>query len=71
MSIAILTYQIVIAAIIVAGAFLKGRVGLKWATIAAVVWTLAHVPIPWLMLLQFITISIAYGIGNAIAGDEK
>lgn len=67
---AILIYQIVIIGIIVTAALLKGSVGLKWASGAAVVWTLFHVVVPWLMLIQFVTIAIAYGLGNAIARDE-
>lgn len=67
----ILIYQLVIAAIIIGAALLKGAVGLKWAAIGAVIWTVLHIFAPWLMLIQFFTIGIAYAIGGAIAADHK
>jgi len=66
----ILIYQLVIGAIVVGGALVKGKIGLNWATTGAVVWTILHIFAPWLMLIQFGTIGVAYAIGNAIAGDE-
>ncbi|PJF37909.1 MAG: hypothetical protein CUN55_19685 [Phototrophicales bacterium] len=66
----ILIYQIVIGAIIVVAAIVKGEIGLKYATIGAVVWTVFHIFMPWLMLLQFVTIALAFGIGNAIVQEE-
>ena len=69
-SMEILIYQAVIGSLIVGAAFLKGAIGLKWATGAAIVWTLFHVYAPWLMGIQFITIGIAYAIGNSITADE-
>jgi len=67
----ILIYQLVIAAIIISAALLKGRIGLNWAAIGAVIWTLFHIFAPWLMLIQFFTIAIAYSIGGAIVADDK
>lgn len=71
MSLTVIVYQFVIAGIVIGGALLKGAVGLRWTAIGAVVWTLWHIFAPWLMLLQFFTIAIAYAIGNAIVGEEK
>ena len=70
MSIIVLVYQIVIAGIIIGGTLLKGAKGLKWTAIGAVVWTLWHIFVPWLMLLQFGTITLAYAIGNAIIKED-
>jgi len=66
----IIIYQIAIAAIIIVAAIIKGSKGLKYASIGAVVWTLFHIFVPWLMLVQFLTIALAYGIGNAIVQEE-
>lgn len=71
MSSTVFIYQFVIAGIIIAGALFKGAIGLKWTAIGAVVWTLWHIFAPWLMLIQFFTIGIAYAIGNAIVGERK
>lgn len=71
MSSTVIIYQLVIACIIIAGALFKGAIGLKWTSIGAVVWTVWHIFAPWLMLLQFFTIAVAYAIGNAIVGDKK
>lgn len=67
----ILIYQIVIAAIVIGAALLKGAIGLKWAAVGTVVWTVLHIFAPWLMLIQFFTIAIAYAVGNAIVADGK
>ena len=67
---AIATYQIVIASIIIVAALLKGQIGANWTAGAAVIWTLFHVFAPWLMLLQFGTIVLAYTVGSFIARKE-
>lgn len=67
----ILIYQLVIAAIVIGAALLKGAIGLKWAAIGAVVWTVLHIFAPWLMLIQFFTIGVAYAVGSAIVADDK
>ena len=67
----IATYQIVIASIIIIAGLLKGGVGANWAAGAAVVWTLFHVFAPWLMLLQFGTILLAYIVARYIARNEQ
>lgn len=67
----ILIYQLVIAGVVIGAALLKGAIGLQWAAIGAVVWTVLHIFAPWLMLIQFFTIGIAYAIGNAIVAEEK
>ena len=67
----ILGYQLVIAAFVIGAALLKGAIGLKWAAIGALVWTMFHIFAPWLMLIQFCTIGIAYAIGNAIVVEKR
>lgn len=68
---AIAAYQIVIASIIIMAGFLKGQIGANWAAGAAVVWTIFHIVAPWLMLLQFGTILIAYAMGSFIARKDR
>jgi len=66
---AILIYQLVIAAIIICAAIVKGEIGVRWAAIGAVIWTVFHIFAPWLMLLQFGTIAAAFATGKAIVRE--
>lgn len=61
----VLFYQALIAAIIIFAAS-KGKKALIIAVVLAVLWTLSHVFMPLLMVLQFCTI-----IGSAIYGYRK
>lgn len=70
MSTTVAIYQLVIAGIIILGALLKGEEGLNWTAIGAAAWTVFHIFAPWLMLLQFATIAVAYGIGTAIVKED-
>lgn len=64
MSLAVIFYQIIIGGIIVLSAKLWGRKALGLATIIAIIWTIMHIFVMWLMILQFITIIVAYNIGK-------
>jgi hypothetical protein len=66
----IIIYQIIIALIIVLSAIIKGKKGLNYSLIGTIIWTLLHIFVPWLMIIQFFTILVAYGIGNAIVKEE-
>lgn len=61
-SLGVLSYQIVIAAVIIFAAS-KGKKFLALAVGLAVLWTLSHVFYPPLMLLQFCTIIGSGGYG--------
>lgn len=62
----ILVYQLVIAGLILASATAAGKRGLWIGTAVAVVWTLTHVVVPWLMGLQAITIFLAVALGRRL-----
>lgn len=64
---AILGYQVTIAFIIII-ASLFGKKSFYIAVGGAIIWTLTHVFMPWLMIVQFFTIFIAYSIGRGIQG---
>ena len=60
----VLIYQIVIACIIL----ISGYSGIRTkniTTIILILFTLTHVFMPWLMILQFITIGISYSVATA------
>ncbi len=57
----ILAYQIVIALIIIISGY-SGKKSLNTATIIIILFTITHVFMPWLMIVQFITIAISYSI---------
>jgi hypothetical protein len=63
---AIIGYQILIAAIILICSFF-GRTAYSIAVGGACLWTITHIFMPWLMVIQFITIGIASLIGYPIA----
>lgn len=63
---AIIAYQIIIAVIIIVSAFF-GRGALGIIILAACLWTITHIFMPWLMILQFGTILISALIGLPIA----
>lgn len=65
MSIAILIYQAVIFSIIVISAY-SGRRARNIAVIGTAIFTLVNVFMPWLVIVQLITILIAYGISSGI-----
>lgn len=67
MSIAIALYQITIAVIVISAGRVGGKVGCVIAAILASIWTLTHVFMPWLMILQFGTILVALVIGLVFA----
>ena len=66
----VLGYQALIGGIIISSGFF-GKARFKLVMLVAVVWTLAHVYIPWLMFLQFVTIFISGGIGFDIASRAE
>lgn len=70
MSLAVIFYQIIIGGIIVLSAKLWGRKALGLATIIAIIWTIMHIFVMWLMILQFITIIVAYNIGKGFIKNE-
>ena len=70
MSLAVIFYQIIIGGIIVLSAKLWGRKALGLATIIAIIWTIMHIFVMWLMILQFITIIVAYNIGKGFIKTE-
>ena len=62
LSIGVLSYQVLIAAIIIFSST-KGKKVFALTVVLAILWTLSHVFYPPLMIVQFITI-----IGSAIYG---
>lgn len=66
----IVIYQIIIGAIIIVATLLKGQIGLNCAAVAAVAWTFLHVFAPWLMLIQFAVIAVAYMVATGIVSEE-
>ena len=56
-------YQIIIAAIVLISGF-WGTKTKNITTIVLVIFTITHIYMPWLMILQFLTISISYSVAN-------
>jgi len=67
MSVAVLGYQAAIAAIIIGAAIMSGRKACIVAVVLASIWTLTHIFVLWLMVLQFVTVAVAAFIGLSIA----
>ncbi len=67
----ILIYQIVIFSIIVAASVIKGERGCKIASIVAVVWTLFHIIMPWLMAIQLLTVYMGFVVGMRINRSDS
>lgn len=63
MSIPIILYQAVIALLIIGAGFTGDFKALVIITLSASAWTLTHVILPWLMILQFSTIIVSTIIG--------
>lgn len=70
MSVAIIVYQLLIAGFIIGAAVKGGRTGCVIAAVIASLWTLTHIFMAWLMLLQFGTVAVATIIGLSI-GTKK
>jgi hypothetical protein len=62
----IIGYQIVIALIIIIASFF-GRSALGIVVFLAIIWTVTHVFVPWLMAIQFMTIGVSSLIGLLIS----
>jgi len=63
---AILIYQLLIASIILFSALFSRR-ALYRASATLSMWTLTHLFMPWLMALQFGTITVAFIVGLVIS----
>lgn len=64
-SAAIFVYQAVIGGAILISSLL-GRKALGVAVVCASVWTATHIVVPWLVMLQFITIGVSGLIGLVV-----
>ncbi len=70
MSQGVLFYQVVIIAMILIAA-LFGRTALNRTALSLVLFTFMNVWMQWLMILQFVTIFVAFYIGRAISPERK
>ncbi|WJJ96348.1 hypothetical protein [Algibacter luteus] len=62
-------YQIVIAALIIISGY-SGKKAKVITTIIIALFTITHIFMPWLMILQFITIAISFSVASYIANKK-
>jgi len=67
----LLGYQIIIAILVIGSAQLKAKKGLYIALIFTSLWTITHIFVPWLMVLQFTTIIVSGFIGFSITNNKR
>lgn len=65
----VLFYQVIIFVAIFISS-LKSRKVLNLITLIIALFTITHIFMPWLMVVQFITITVAYMIGRRISIKE-
>lgn len=66
----VLLYQAAIFIIIIFSGY-SSKKSLNTATIIIVVFTLFHVFVPWLMVLQFVTIGVSYVVARGLTIRNK